>query len=198
MKKIINNNEKAILEKSLFLFVFLCSVFTAHGQSEIVFESSSFQPIVNESFTQGKISAEVKLTCEIMDDPPHDCFTAIYFTDKKLPALLYHSEVTGISMADLNGDGILECLLLLNHMGNWDSIAIMSLAKSTKTKKSLWFEPIQSFMWYTGYEGNKNCDARILFNPKNNKLEIQTSRLTDKDVDCSEHIFPVWKKLNVD
>jgi hypothetical protein len=100
-------------------------------------------------------------------------------------------------MADLNGDGILECLLLLNHMGNWDSIAIMSLAKSTKTKKSLWFEPIQSFMWYTGYEGNKNCDARILFNPKNNKLEIQTSRLTDKDVDCSEHLFPIWKKLNV-
>ena len=49
MKKFLNNNEKAILEKSLFLFVFLCPVFSTHGQSEIVFESSSFQPIVNES-----------------------------------------------------------------------------------------------------------------------------------------------------
>ena len=198
MRILLNNKKRVILEKSLFLYVFVCSAIAAHGQSKIVFESSSFQPIVNDSFKQGKITAEVKLTCEIMDDPPHDCYTAIYFADKKLPALLYHGEVTGISMADLNGDGLLECLLLLNQMGNWDSIAIMSLAHSTKTKKSLWYEPIQSFMWYTGYEGDQNCEARILFNPTNHKIEIQTSRLTNRDVDCSEHIFPVWKKLNVD
>jgi hypothetical protein len=197
MKIFLINKERTILNKLFLLFVSLGSLITAQGQSEIVFESTSFQPIVNESFKEGKITAEVKLTCEIMDDPPHDCYTAIYFLDKKLPALLYHGEVKGISMSDLNADGIVECVLLVDHMGNWDSIAIMSLAKSTKTKKSLWYEPIQSFMWYTGHEGDKNCEARILFNPKSNKLEIQTSRLTDRDVDCSEHLFPIWKKLNV-
>ena len=191
------NFERTIFIKLLFLLLFQTTFKVVQGQSEIVFESSRFQPIVNDCFKQGKITAEVKLTCEIMDDPPHDCYTAIYFKNKKLPALLYHAEVIGISMSDLNGDGSAECILLLDYMGNWDSIAIMSLARSTKTMKSLWYEPFESFMWYNGYEGDKNCDSRILFNLKNNKLEIQTSRLTDKEMDCSEHIFPVWKRLNV-
>ena len=130
MKIQLNNKKRAVLEKSLFLIVFVWSTIVAHGQSKIVFESSSFQPILNDSFKQGKITAEVKLTCEIMDDPPHDCYTAIYFKDKKLPALLYHGEVTGISMSDLNGDGLLECILLLENMGSWDSIAIMNMAKN--------------------------------------------------------------------
>lgn len=196
MRNLSNDKEKAIFRKSLFLFALLLIMANVYAQSEVVFESSSFQPIVNDSFKQGKFSAEVKLTCEISDDPPHDCFTAIYFTDKKLPALLYHGEVTGISIQDLNADGDVECVLLINNMGNWDSIAIMALAKSSKSKKSLWYYPIESFMWYTGYEEDKNCDARILFNPKSKKFEIQTSRLTEKDIDCSEHLFPIWKKLN--
>ena len=105
-----------------FTIVLILSMADIHAQSQIVFDSSNLRSIVNDSYNQGKYSAEVKLTCEIMADPPNDCYTSIFFNDKHLPSLLYHGEVKAMAMADINMDGSI----------------------------------------------------------------------------CSEHIFPVWKKLNVD
>lgn len=181
-----------------FSIVLILSKADIHAQSQIVFESSNLQNIVNDSYNKGKYSAEVKLTCEIMADPPNDCYTAIFFNDKHLPSLLYHGEVKAMTMADINLDGSMECILFIENMGNWDSIEIFTLAKSTKTKKSLWYQPFESFLYSPGFDDETTCESRILFSKKNNKLEILTSRLADEGIDCSEHIFPVWKSLNVD
>ena len=174
------------------------SIADMNAQSVNVFESSSFEPIVNDSFKQGKYSAEVKLTCEVMDDPPNDCYTSIFFSDKQLPSILYHGEVKAMTLADINMDGSMECVLFIENMGNWDSIEIFTLAKNTKTKKSLWYQPFESFFFYPGFDNELDCDARIFYSQKSDKIEIQTTRLTDDDIDCSEHIYPVWKKLNVE
>lgn len=189
--------------KNYFPFIGLIALFVLsnaemQAQSAIVFESSSLQSIVNDSFKQGKYNAEVKLTCEVMPDPPNDCYTSIFFNDKNLPSLLYHGEVKAMTLADINMDGSMECVLFIENMGNWDSIEIFALAKSTKTKKSLWYQPFESFFFYPGFDNESNCDARIFYSEKSKKIEIQTTRLTDEGIDCSEHIFPVWKKLNVD
>ena len=197
MKLALDKIKKAIPRKALFLLLLTTTSKVLQGQFEIVFESSSFHAIVKDSFQQGKIAAEVKLTCEIMEDPPHDCYTSIFFRDKKWPSLLYHGEVKAMVMSDINMDGLLECILFVENMGNWDSIEIFTLAKNKKTKKSLWYQPFESFLYYSRFEGEANCESRIFYNKKSNKIEIQTSRLTDQGIDCSEHIFPVWKVLNV-
>ena len=198
MKFLKYYKKKAIVKKSLFLLALIYTMVNVQAQSEIVFESSSFQPIANDSFKQGKYSAEVKLTCEIMADPPNDCYTSIFFNDKQLPSILYHGEVKAMTLADINMDGSMECVLFIENMGNWDSIEIFTLAKNTKTKKSLWYQPFDSFFFYPGFDNELNCDARIFYSEKNNKIEIQTTRLTDDGIDCREHIFPVWKKLSVE
>lgn len=188
--------------KKYFSFIGLVALFILsyaemRAQYAIVFESSNFQPIVNDSFKLGKYTAEVKLTCEVMPDPPNDCYTSIFFNDKSLPALLYHGEVKAMTTADINLDGSVECILFIENMGNWDSIEIFTLAKNTKSKKSLWYQPFESFLYSPGFDSNASCESRILFDKKSSKFEIQTSRLTDNGIDCNEHIYPNWKILSV-
>lgn len=198
MENSLNNRITVFTINSLFVFVALFAFMSIQGQSKIVFESSSFRPIVNESFEQGNVSAEVKLTCEIFEDPPSDCYTSIFFSDKYLPSLLYHGEAKAMTLADINMDGSMECVLFIENMGNWDSIEVFTLAKNKKTKKSLWYQPFESFFFYSGFDNEFNCDARIFYSEKSDKIEIQTTRLTDNGIDCSEHIYLVWKKLNVE
>lgn len=186
--------------KGRLFFLGLLLVFAGSGvqaQSQIVFESSSLNPIVNDSFIQGNYSAVVKLNCEVMEDPPNDCYTSIFFNDEDLPSLLYHGEVTAMALVDINMDGTMECILYIEHMSLWDSIEVFALAKNEKTHKALWYQPIEGFLYAEGYDSDSSCDFRIIYNQAKHKLEIQTSRLTDEGIDCNEHLFPVWKSLNV-
>ena len=177
-------------------FILILGFFSLKSQEvspyKLSFSTSSLNDKKNITFNGKASRIEVTIKCNENTEPPYECYTIVKFSDNSIPNLKINGNGYAFAVADVNKDGIDEFVVLSKDGGNWRNVSVYGYEEASMTSNPFWYEPFSSFMWYSGFEGDNMCDAKIYFNKKENKIKILTTNAAEENFKCNEEITSTW------
>jgi len=170
----------------LIITTIFSAFYTGHTKEKLVFTTSSFNESKIVKLNGTRYSLTIKKKCNETGEPPYECWTSIKFTPDNYPDLKVDGDAFSFSEADINQDGVDEFLALSANGGNWRQVYVFAIADPTMTSGPFWYQPIESFMWYSGFGGDNFCDARIYWLEDKNQVKVLTTNVAEEDFKCTD------------
>lgn len=182
---------------SLFILAALTTLTAFYHEptnEQEVFTTSSFKSSKTIKLDGIQYALTVKKKCK-GEEPPFDCWTNISFSPDTYSDLLIHGAVNNFATADINQDGIDEIIVMVS-MGNstWTNVSVYAIDDKTKTFWPSWYQPIESFMYHPGMEGENVCDAKIYWLADKKQVKVLTTNGTEEGFKCNEQKIFNWKE----
>jgi len=171
---------------------------------QFVFSTNSKWNAKQIMYDGKKYNVKVAKKCKDETEAPGECYWIVSFYKpasnawesdalaKDMPKMRCNDEPTSFTTEDLNKDGTAEIIALCAGHGAWVNLHVFTWGDPSQTSGPFWYEPINSFEWYSGFEGDRVCDAQVFWMKDKNSVKIMTTNPAEEDFKCTSQVVMPW------
>jgi hypothetical protein len=175
------------------------------GSSDhFVFSTNSEWSADRVTYDGQTYKVNVSKKCKDETEAPDECYWTVSFfkpatmaweTDaaaEDMPKMRCNDEPYSFTTEDINMDGTREIVALCASHGEWSALHVFTWGDPSQTSGPFWYEPIESFEWWSGSKGDRVCDAQIFWMQDKNSAKVMTTDPAEEDFKCTKQIVLKW------
>lgn len=163
------------------------------GSSDhFVFSTNSKWNTKQVTYNEHVYNIKVTKKCKDETEAPGECYWIIDFQSEDMPKMRSNDEPTSFTTEDINMDGTEEIVALCAGHGAWVTVHVFTWGDPSQTSGPFWYEPIGSFEWYSGFEGDRVCDAQLFWMKDKNSVKVMTTEPAEEDFKCTKQQVMPW------
>ena len=176
----------------------------AGSSDHFVFSTNSQWSDKQLAYDEQTYNVQATKKCKDEVEAPGECYWIIsYFKPAQfawendmpaedMPKMRCADEPYAFTTEDINMDGTKEIVALCADHGGWRTVHVFTLGDPSQTSGPFWYEPIGSFGWWAGFEGDRVCDAQIFWMKDKKLVKVLTTDPAEEDFKCTKQEVIPW------
>ncbi|MEZ4806263.1 MAG: hypothetical protein R2815_02155 [Flavobacteriales bacterium] len=165
---------------------------TTASSDHFVFSTNSKWSAKQVTYDGKTYNVKVTKKCKDETEAPGECYWIVDFQSEAMPKMRCNDEPTSFTTEDINMDGTNEIVAPCSGHGAWVTLHVFTWGDPSMTSGPFWYEPIDSFEWYSGFEGDRVCDAQIFWMKDKNSVKVLTTNPAEEDFKCTDQKIMPW------